>query len=177
MNGGSADCGSTSITGADTVVSIDVHKESLHFSCAHFTIFSQTERENLHGHNYFVRASATGLIGDDGLCFDYTELKDALASLCDQLDETTLLPVDSPYLEFEKSDQYVTVLFGDERLVFLKRDILLLPLRNITVEELARWFLERLHETELLKRNPIHRLELTLTSGPSQSASISWNKP
>ncbi|MCY4144653.1 MAG: 6-carboxytetrahydropterin synthase [Gammaproteobacteria bacterium] len=177
MKDGSTDRGTTNTIAPDTFVTIDVHKESLHFSCAHFTIFGQSERENLHGHNFFVRASATGPIGDDGLCFDYTELKDALASLCDQLDETTLLPEGSPYLEFEKSDQYVTVFFGNERLVFLKRDILLLPLRNITVEELARWFLEKLHETELLKRSSIHKLELTLSSGPSQSASISWTKP
>ena len=177
MSEARTDCRRADVTDTDAVVRIDVHKESLHFACAHFTVFSQSERENLHGHNYFVRASATSAIGDDGLCFDYTELKDALALLCDGLDETTLLPTESPFLAYETDDKHVKISFGEERLVFLKRDVLLLPLRNITVEELARWFLDQLQETDLLIRNSIESLELTVTSGPSQSATISWSRP
>lgn len=177
MRDGQTDSGRADVASTDTVVRIDVHKESLHFACAHFTVFSQTKRENLHGHNYFVRASATSSIGDDGLCFDYTELKDALALLCDGLDETTLLPTESPFLAYETDDKHVKITFGEERLVFLKRDVLLLPLRNITVEELARWFLDRLQETDLFARKSIESLDLTITSGPSQSATISWWRP
>ena len=31
---------------------IEIAKQALNFSAAHFTIFSQTEREDLHGHNF-----------------------------------------------------------------------------------------------------------------------------
>ncbi len=33
---------------------IEITKEALHFAAAHFTLFSATERENLHGHNFYV---------------------------------------------------------------------------------------------------------------------------
>ena len=33
-----------------------IDKESHKFSAAHYTIFSATERERLHGHNYSVSA-------------------------------------------------------------------------------------------------------------------------
>ena len=50
---------------------IEIRKEYLHFSAAHFTVFSATERERLHGHNWRIGALITGPVGDDGLCFDY----------------------------------------------------------------------------------------------------------
>ena len=162
--------------GQQVVARIDIHKESLHFSCAHFTIFDEKNRENLHGHNYFVSASASGLIADDGLCFDYNKLKDALASLCDHLDESTLLPTKSPHLQIELQDQYVNVVFGTERMSFLKRDILMLSISNVTVEELARWLLEQLIDTNSVTELPIDELVLTVASGPSESASVTWTR-
>ena len=153
---------------------IEIHKESLHFACAHFTIFSSNRRENLHGHNYFVRATATGPIDENGLCFDYNTLKNEIELLCNKLDETTLLASESPHLKFEESEEYVTVIFGDERLPFLKRDVTLLPLRNITVEELATWFLDQLTDRDAIRELAIRELVLTISSGPSESASVSW---
>ncbi len=154
--------------------SIDIHKESLHFACAHFTIFGSDHRENLHGHNYFVRATASGPIDDNGLCFDYNTLKNEIELICNKLDETTLLASESPYLKFESDDDYVTVIFGDERLLFLKRDVLLLPIRNVTVEELATWFLDQLTSCDVFPELAMTELVLTISSGPSQSASVSW---
>ena len=153
---------------------IDIHKEALHFACAHFTIFGSSHRENLHGHNYFVRATASGPINENGLCFDYNKLKNEIELLCNQLDETTLLASDSPHLEFETDDEYVTVIFGDERLPFLKRDILLLPIRNVTVEELAKWFLDQLTSSSTFNELAIEELDLSISSGPSQTATVSW---
>ena len=159
----------------DDIARIDIHKESLHFSCAHFTIFSQDHRENLHGHNYVVSATVTGPIDQNGLCFDYNELKNVLQEICDELDETTLLAQDSPYLKFEEQNPYVTVVFGSERMPFLKRDIMLLPVRNITVEELARWILCGIRKRGVLRRLPIDELELSISSGPGQVASVKWS--
>lgn len=156
------------------IARIDIHKESLHFACAHFTVFDNGRRENLHGHNYFVRATATGVVDGNGLCFDYTLLKNEIEMLCNKLDETTLLAADSPHLELESSDDYVTVIFGSERMPFLWRDVLLLPIRNVTVEELARWFLEQLARSISFNELGISEFTLTLSSGPSQSASVAW---
>ena len=41
------------------LTTINICKEALKFSGAHFTIFSATDRERLHGHNFRVRAEVT----------------------------------------------------------------------------------------------------------------------
>ena len=154
---------------------ISISKDYLHFSAAHFTIFSATERENLHGHNFFVVAEAIGEIADDGLCFDYNALKQLLKELCDRLDETTLLPAHSPHLDIEQGEAAVVARFGDERLEFLRRDVTLLDVRNVTVEELAHWFLRQLRADEGFKGLPIDEITLRASSGPGQWASAHWN--
>ena len=154
---------------------ISISKDYLHFSAAHFTIFSATERENLHGHNFFVEAEAVGEIGDDGLCFDYNALKERLKALCDELDETTLLPARSPHLDIKQGEAAVTVRFDEERLEFLPRDVTVLDVRNVTVEELAHWFLRRLRSDEGFKSLPIDEITLRASSGPGQWASAHWN--
>lgn len=153
---------------------ISISKEYLHFSAAHFTIFSATERENLHGHNFFIEAEAIGEIGEDGLCFDYNALKDRLKELCDQLDETTLLPGRSPHLDVEKTADGILARFGGERMTFLDRDVMVLDVRNVTVEELAHWFLRELRSGEGFDALPIDQLTVRASSGPGQWASAEW---
>ena len=48
---------------------IDILKEDIKFSAAHFTVFSATERERLHGHNFHVGLSVTAPVGSNGMCF------------------------------------------------------------------------------------------------------------
>ena len=153
---------------------IEIGKEDMHFSAAHFTIFSASERENLHGHNFFVAATAVGAVGADGLCFDYNAVKSRLRALCKALDEIVLLPADSPHLTFAESNDYITVTFGNERLPFLRRDVKLLPVRNVTVEELARYFVDQLAADQGFRTLPIDSLQLRVSSGPGQWASATW---
>ena len=153
---------------------IEISKEDLHFSAAHFTIFGAGERENLHGHNFFVEAEASGEVGEDGLCFDYNVLKGLLRELCAALDERTLLPARSPYLTVESSQDGVTAAFGGERLVFLARDVEVLDVRNVTVEELARWFVDRLSRDGRFLDLPVAELRLRVSSGPGQWAGAIW---
>jgi len=155
---------------------IEIQKEYLHFSAAHFTIFSATERENLHGHNFQVEAVLDGDIGDDGLCFDYNEIKNRLKTLCDELDEKTLLPEQSPYLTVAEDEDYVVATFSDERIPFLSRDVLTLPLRNITVEELAHWFLTGIIQDTSFNDLPIDSVTIRIASGRGQWASSSWTR-
>ena len=50
---------------------IQIAKQALNFSAAHFTIFSATEREDLHGHNFQVECELASPIDRNGLIFDY----------------------------------------------------------------------------------------------------------
>jgi len=154
---------------------IEITKDYLHFSAAHFTIFSATERENLHGHNFDVSCSLDTVVGPNGLAFDYNVVKDRLMALCDELDERVLLPAQSPHLTFERDAHYLVVCFADERIPFLERDALLLPIRNATVEEFARWFAMRLGTDADLRRQPIESLNVRVSSGPGQWASSRWS--
>lgn len=154
--------------------SIELAKEDMHFSAAHFTIFSANRRENLHGHNFFVQARAGGPIDANGLCFDYTLLKDRLRALCDSLDETLLLAAQSPHLTIQEKHDEVVVAFADETLRFPRRDVKLLPIRNVTVEELAHWFTDTLTSDESFASLPVEVLTLRLSSGPGQWAETTW---
>ncbi len=155
-------------TAAETT--IEISKDYLHFNSAHFTIFSATEREDLHGHTFYVRARVTSPIDENGMAFDYNILKKRLLALCDHLDEKVLLPERSPHLSLEQEGDYVIAVYGAERLPFLPRDVLTLPVRNITVEELAPWFLEELENDAAVAAQNITRLVIEVSSGPGQWA-------
>jgi 6-pyruvoyltetrahydropterin/6-carboxytetrahydropterin synthase len=161
---------------APAVSTIEISKDYLHFNAAHFTLFSATEREDLHGHTFYVAATVDSPVGDDGLAFDYNLFKTVLKALCHELDEKVLLPERSPYLTLERSEGYLVAAFADERIPFLPRDVLTLPLRNITVEELAPWFLERLRGEPRIAALQVTRLLVRVSSGPGQWAGAEWRQ-
>ena len=154
---------------------IEISKEYLHFGAAHFTIFDATTRENLHGHNFQVALNAVAPIAEDGLTFDYNHLKNALKDICDELDEQVLMPSESPHLQVEQDGDYTIIVFNGERIPFLERDLTLLPIRNITVEELAHYILRLLCAKPAIQALSIAHLELKCASGNGQWASAQWD--
>ena len=156
------------------IATIEINKEYLHFSSAHFTIFSATERERLHGHNFQVAVNITSPVDDNGLCFHYQIIKDILKTQCEQLDEYTLIAENSPHLKIEEAESHYLVTFAGELMYFLKSDVRLLPVRNITVEELAHLLLENvLAEMDAIQ---ILKLEIKVSSGPRQWGGCSWER-
>ncbi|MDE0061382.1 MAG: 6-carboxytetrahydropterin synthase [Gammaproteobacteria bacterium] len=153
---------------------ISITKEALHFAAAHFTIFSATERENLHGHNFQVAADIDADVGEDGLAFDYNLIKRTLQTLCDGLDERTLLPGRSPHLAIKEEQGYTVAIFDDERIPFLPRDVLTLPVANITVEALADWLGGELFKDPDIATLDMHRLTVKVSSGAGQWAQSSF---
>ncbi len=154
---------------------IEISKEDLKFSAAHFTIFSATERERLHGHNFRVSLALVAAVGDDGMCFSYVEIKKRLRALCASLDEYTLLPAQSPHMPVSEHGNYYRADFNGEELLFLRADTLLLPLRNTTVEEFARYLLEKLlDDAPFIDGNEIVELTMKVSSGPGQWGSAHW---
>lgn len=157
-----------------SVTTIEIHKEYLHFSCAHFTLFSATDRENLHGHNFQIGCEVEAEVDETGLCFDYNIIKDVLKKLCADIDEQMLLPGNSPWLQVEESDGMVFALFNGERIPFLKRDVTVLPLRNVTVEELAGWMLSKILEAPEVQALPLRKMLVRVASGNDQWARSNW---
>lgn len=156
---------------------IELFKENMKFSAGHFAIFSSEVRENLHGHNYNVCASFTTIIDDEGFSFDYRFYKNKVKKICETLNEITLIPGKSKYLKIEDAGEYTNIYFNNEKLIFLKRDIKIVPIYNITVEELSNWLLNQiLLDAGEIEQNRIQEIKIKVFSGPGQSGSASWRK-
>jgi len=165
----------TNLTTSADLTTIEISKEDIKFSAAHFTLFSATERERLHGHNFAVRLAVTAPVGDDGICFSYKEIKMRLRELCERLDEYTLIPAQSPHLHIDGDGPYYIVRFNGERIPLLKSDTLLLPIRNSTVEEFARYLRDEfIGDGSFVHERNIVEVEVKVSSGPGQSGSSSW---
>lgn len=157
--------------------SIEIAKSYLHFSAAHFTIFSATERERLHGHNWRLAVEITGELGADGLCFDYAIYKEILKDLCAQYDEYTLIAETSPHLEISEDDDYFFIKHNGRTQPLLKTDTILLPVANITIESLAVYFLEILvSDRKTLDECRIQAFEVRVSSGPNQWGKANWSR-
>ena len=156
----------------EELTTLYIDKERHKFSAAHFTIFSATERERLHGHNYSVSARIVAPMGTNGFSADYNVYKNRLAVRCEELDEHMLLASESPYQQIEYADNCYRVVFNGEEMAFLRSDTLVLPLRNVTVEELSRYLLARLLSDSA--GDDLREVELCVSSGPGQKGCASW---
>lgn len=156
----------------ERLTTLCIDKESHKFSAAHYTIFSATERERLHGHNYSVSARFVAPMGDNGFSADYNVYKRRIKELCDSLDEYMLLAGASPHQRIEQEGAYYRVRFAGEDMLFLCSDTLVLPLRNATVEEFAHYLLGRM--LELSAGEDLREVELCVASGPGQKGCAIW---
>jgi 6-pyruvoyltetrahydropterin/6-carboxytetrahydropterin synthase len=154
------------------LATLHINKQAHKFSAAHFTIFSATDRERLHGHNYGVSARIVAVMGENGFSADYNVYKRCLQKLCDAHDEYMLLPAQSPWLEVVTQEDEYYATFNDKTLRFPCDETLLLPIVNVTVEALAHYFLERVLAEKLMR--DIVELEVFVTSGDGQSSSACW---
>lgn len=159
------------------LTTVELQKESMKFSAGHTTIFSATEREPLHGHLYGVYLALSTLVEENGMTFDYRYYKERIHVLCRQLNQTFLMPQFSPFLDYAQDEEYYYFTFNHKKIPFLKEDVTLMPLTNITVEELSRWFVNELvSNKEELIRHRIEHIVVKVFSAPGQSASHSWHK-
>ena len=156
---------------------IELQKENMTFNAGHTTIFSATEREPLHGHYYQVAVGITAWVSENGMKFDYRYYKKRVGDLCQELNQIFLMPMYSPYLEFSQDEAYYYFRFNHKTMPFLKEDVKLMPVSNITIEELSRWFVMRLTDDEAeLDRLEIEKIEIKVFSAPGQSAGFSWQR-
>ncbi len=158
----------------ERLTTLFIDKESHKFSAAHYTIFSASERERLHGHNYSVSARIVAPIGDNGFSADYNVYKSRLKTLCDELDEYMLLAGESPHQSIEEAGACYRVRFAGEEMLFLQSDTQVLPISNATVEEFSHLLLGRLMEASV--DEDLREVELCVASGPGQRACATWRK-
>lgn len=156
---------------------LEIHRQEFSFSAGHFTIFSRTEREAMHGHNYEVSLAMHVQTHPNGLSFDYGHYKEKMHTLCARLSRRFLLPSQSPYLRLDDEGEYWAAHFNGKILPFLKEDVVVLPLTNVTIEELARWFLQSFIQISPdLTTHQIGAITIKVYNGPGQSAGASWSQ-
>jgi 6-pyruvoyltetrahydropterin/6-carboxytetrahydropterin synthase len=152
---------------------IRVDKQYFNFGSAHFLIFEDGTREELHGHNYQVTVELDGGLTDGDVVLDFIPFKPIVKQCCDELDHLTLLPRDSRWLKIEEGDKEVTVHYGDgDRFVFPRRDVLVLPINNTSSERLAEYLAGQILERTRakMKSGKIRRILVTVQESPGQAA-------
>lgn len=138
--------------------SVRVYKEAFNFCSAHFLIFADGTREELHGHNYRVWVEVDGPLGDDDMVLDFMYLKPLVKKVCDSIDHRMILPRDNPFLELREDGGQLIAVQGDDHFSFPRRDVIVLPLRNTSTERLAEWACGRIRE-ELERTVPADKLD------------------
>ena len=150
-----------------------LNKETFKFSCTHFTIFGPHHGEKMHGHNYqvgfdlhFAKTSE-----DEGLAIDFNQVKPIIKGICDQLDEHILIAKDSPHQQVNREGEQVIILFNKKTYSLPATDTLLLPLVNISSEELARYIC-----LEFIKKCPknigLEKIETTIEETRGQGVTF-----
>jgi len=156
----------------ERLTTLYIDKESHKFSAAHYTIFSATSRERLHGHNYSVSARIVAPVGENGLSADYNLYKNRLSILCDSLDEYMLLAGNSPFQDIEETGSCYRVKYDRDEMLFLQSDTQVLPVRNVTVEELSHFLLQQLVAESA--GEDLREIQLCVASGAAQRACSIW---
>jgi len=150
---------------------IRVYKQYFNFGSAHFLIFVDGTREQLHGHNYQAQVKVEGSLDEGDVVIDFIPFKPLVKALCDSLDHCTLLPRDNPHLEVSEVDGSVIAQHRDGgRFVFPAEDVRILPLPNTSTEMLARFLAHGIIEA-LPGRVPqahVHAIEVQVEESGGQ---------
>jgi 6-pyruvoyltetrahydropterin/6-carboxytetrahydropterin synthase len=127
---------------------VSVTKDNFIFAAAHFITFPGHRCETLHGHNYRTRVAVEGgLNAEAHYVLDFSELKQLVRRLTDEIDHKVLLPLENPKIQVRETGDSVSVaVSGQPRYVFPRGDCVLLPLPNTTVEMLAQYLARRVRE-------------------------------
>jgi len=126
--------------------SIDIHKENFRFSAAHFLIFPDGSAERLHGHNYRVFVEVDAALSRHGLVIDFKRVKPLVRQMVDELDEHWLVPGQHEVLRVSPMpDGRVEVRYRDRSYAVPASDVLVLPINNVSAENLATHLGRELH--------------------------------
>lgn len=119
--------------------SIEVAKDYFNFASAHFLIFSNGQREPLHGHNYQVSVVMEGELDPAGVVLDFISFKPLVKRICDGLDHRTLIQTASPVITLRQRRHEIELRYKQQKIILPRQDVLLLPLINTSTELLAEY--------------------------------------
>ncbi|MFO7678040.1 MAG: 6-pyruvoyl tetrahydropterin synthase family protein [Thermoplasmatota archaeon] len=132
---------------------IDGWQAGIRFSSAHL-IPGHVKCHVLHGHTYAIHLRIYGEKNTHGFLIDFSEIKSVLKSIAYQLDHKVLVPKANKAFTVENNEIHASC--NNKKYIFPFQDCVILPIDNVTAENLAEYIL-----SEVLKK--IH-LPLTISS-------------
>lgn len=151
---------------------IRLDKQYFNFGSAHFLIFADGTREELHGHNYRATLELDAPLDVGHVVADFIVVKPLFKRACDELDHRTILPLNNAHLRVEVENGSVHAFYRDDHYVIPVRDVKLLDIANTSSELLARWLCDRFlgYLRTALPDLPVQRILVTVQESPGQSA-------
>lgn len=152
--------------------SIKVFKQYFNFACSHFLIFPDGTREPLHGHNYRVSVTGRTTQLSNDMVFDFLDIKPIVREVCNSLDHRLLLPGENSQVKISELNANWEYRTPDGSFFsFPKKDVIILPLPNISAERLATYISEQVAAKTWEKFNfKFRELEIEIEETPGQSA-------
>jgi 6-pyruvoyltetrahydropterin/6-carboxytetrahydropterin synthase len=146
---------------------IDGWKVNIRFSSAHI-LPTHKKCDVLHGHSYAIHCKVYGKKNEEGMVLDFNTLKSNLREIADTLDHKVLIPEKNRYVKVLKEE--VEICKDSKRYVFPLQDCALLPIENVTAENLSEYILQELLDKMDLPRN-VEKIEIGVDEGLGQGAS------
>ena len=136
------------------------------------TVFPDGTKERLHGHNYTIALALEVQSIALASMIPFAPIKAALSELCQTWKEHVLLATENPHFALIRDDSELEFTLCGERYVLPRRDALLLPLDNISVEALAAHVATLMRDRLAgLELRQARALEITIEESPGQGAS------
>ena len=141
---------------------------NIRFSACHF-IPRHDKCGRLHGHIYAISARIHGGQQENGMVFDFIDLKRAMREIADDLDHRVLLPGNSSIVSLDLGETSIDVDVEGKHYSFPVEDCAVLDVSVCSAEELAKFVLGVLTEKVDLAPN-INSLEIGVDEGRGQGA-------
>lgn len=150
-----------------------VDRGNLRFDCAHFITYGG-KCEHLHGHNYGVSVTVEGPLTADSYVVDFVDLKKIVRRVSETLDHRFLLPLKNPHFVTEQKNEHWSIRYEGRQYRFPARDVVPLPVDNITAERLAQYIWnEIVRELLALGNDHLTTISVGIEEAPGQSAYFS----
>jgi 6-pyruvoyltetrahydropterin/6-carboxytetrahydropterin synthase len=150
---------------------VDGWKANIRFSSAH--IIPEYEKcGQLHGHTFAIHAKIIGKYDKNGIIMDFSQLKDGLRQIANELDHKVLIPEKNTAVKIEKDSTNVKLSFLEKKYSFPIIDCIFLPIFSTTAENLALYVLEKIQKKITFPKN-VESIEVGVDEGYGQGAKIS----
>lgn len=149
-------------------IRINGWETGIRFVAGHF-LPSIEKCSRLHGHNYALLVEIEGEPNEDGIIIDFIRVKEAAHPAVEKMDHRMLLPSGGSSMEIMRTDEEYTVRFNDKRYVFPASDVTVLPIDNVSAENLASYFAGELARSGIFGKN-VRSVSVGVAEGRGQEA-------